>query len=209
MGKDLCLLPCSSTAASALILQGRSSSGKPMRCSQTSSLGWGCLQPPGEMNHKQGTKLSRALRKFQVCRREVKSGRCPRLSVRVGNRWQRGQKKIPAKTRRAWGGGVSCIAPGSGCGGVSPSGFSGQIQWDGTESRGLARDVASTGAAASRAFALARPHVVITTARCRRARGAASHGIAGARRGSGLLVACGSREGRSLPRVSTGKLKIK
>lgn len=107
MGKDLCLLPCSSTAASALILQGRSSSGKPMRCSQTSSLGWGCLQPPGEMNHKQGTKLSRALRKFQVCRREVKSGRCPRLSVRVGNRWQRGQKKIPAKTRRAWvGGGV-------------------------------------------------------------------------------------------------------
>lgn len=105
MGKDLCLLPCSSTAASALILQGRSSSGKPMRCSQTSSLGWGCLQPPGEMNHKQGTKLSRALRKFQVCRREVKSGRCPRLSVWVGNRWQRGQKKIPAKTRRAWGGG--------------------------------------------------------------------------------------------------------
>lgn len=135
-----------------------------MRCSQTGSLGWGCLQPPGEMNHKQRTKLSRAQRKFQVCRWEVKSGRRPRLSVRVGNRWQRGQKKISPKTRRAGGG--SYIAPGSGCGGVSPSGFRGQIQRDGTESRSLAGDVASTGAAASRASALARPHVVITTARC-------------------------------------------
>lgn len=85
---------------------------------------------------------------------------CPRLSAWVGNGLQRKQKKIPAK-KGGLGDGVSHGAQATER--VSLSRFHGWIQRDGTESRSLAGDVGSAGAAASHEH---RPHVVVTTVRC-------------------------------------------
>lgn len=108
MGSGLCPLPCSPAAASAPTLQGWSSSGKPVLCSQTSSLGWGCSQPPGETNHKRRRKLSTALGKFQVCRQETSLAEAARSSCVPGSRcgWVTGGRENRRKyqqKKEGWG----------------------------------------------------------------------------------------------------------
>lgn len=160
--------------------------GKPVPGSQTRSLGCGCSHPPREKSHKPGRKLSGALPKFRVCRREMRLVGAARPSGVPGS--PHGGSPAPERTE-----GNTSTERRSGAGashGAQPAqeekhgGFGGRIRRDGTKSRGLAGDVASAGAAAWQEH---RPHVVVTTARCRRARGAEGAGILcrGSRRRAG------------------------